>query len=968
MKKFNIFFIGIISMLFMASCESSPGVEPNATLTIALETEAITFQANELTYNYIQVVTNDKEWTATKVGDSGDWLDIYVDNTNNRLKVTTKSKNTDLLPRMLKIALATKDKTSKDTLEVYQLGESPTITANKKEFILGSEASIIALTVVTNLNYEIVYSVGWIEEEFSRSVFSYNHKFKVPAHSGVNREGRIIIRDRDKPTVFADTVVVIQSGSRDIYAKDREFRPVAGRASAHTPYADSYKFENSFDGNLNSFFLTAQDAAAFPLELEYDMPTNANRLDHFTYEVTYDTSNIGINPMFGFMNTFDVYYNTRENDTFVKYGSFSIGNTYYFYPSTFYFDTPIINPKTIKFVINAPSGNCFRCYEMRFHAYPEAYNTDVQAAIDRVFVNSAYMELKPGATDSDIKLLPTELMDIAKKLKANTYPKEFRCQSYKPYTSAATWGTTNVTRPFSDLNNPTGIGILAANETFSVFAGPLHGNIVELIRVESLHTAKQTFILREGVNTFTATGPGQLYVRYIQANLSAANAKPVDIHFPENKSGTVYGYFNIEKHQTVAELTRLLNAVKPLEKPAGCDVFVLQGKYVQLNFLTSDLTATTPQSVLEGLKIWDEMVWWEWEAIGIDKQFPAQRNNRQLACSGASGGVYATEYFTFFQSSSVATMFPYPNSSGTFPGMWGPSHEFGHQNDQAFTWHGYTESSNNFFSNLIRYKHQTKYSQTSVSGGPGLQYLNDFTFVRGLNFMDFAFYTDTGNTGTYNEDGLFLISRLLWQLYLYHHEAGVDPEFFPKFCAYLRVNRVNSTGTPQEKSMKFYKAVCDFTQKDYTEFFETWGWFNLLDKNINQYTNTLHRLTAAMVSDAQTYVKNKGYAPAPPIQFIEERTTIESKWTSSLGNVGLVSTYKNNLKITDAGLSYTKSGSTVTITGGGNAVGFEIRDGSSTGKLKGISVRTTFTTSILTGTNKLYAVQADGVRFEVPLK
>ena len=72
-----------------------------------------------------------------------------------------------------------------------------------------------------------------------------------------------------------------------------------------------------------------------------------------------------------------------------------------------------------------------------------------------------------------------------------------------------------------------------------------------------------------------------------------------------------------------------------------------------------------------------------------------------------------------------------------------------------------------------------------------------------------------------------------WQLWLYYELCkGHDkkPMVWPKIFELMRTTYQHvPTHQPGQRQMAFVKAVCDATQEDLTEFFETWGFFKAVD-------------------------------------------------------------------------------------------------------------------------------------------
>lgn len=953
--------LGALGAIFVASCTAQP--INGGGFTLELSADVVNFKSEETVTKTITVKTEDKNWTA-KAADAKteEWLEVGANLYANTLAIKAKTKNTDTQTRSGVVLVSTAAGDQTIEVAVNQLGIGAEILVNTPSVDLPKEGKAeIAIEVTTNIEYEIV-KPDWVEQVVKgRAMETSTLYFSVGKNeTGRVRNGEIIFKSKDPSIEKQATVKIVQQGGASIdVPKDAKIAPVAARA-LNGEFQPGAEIEKSFDNDMTTAYHSRWgDGTKMPVTLEYDLPTAAKKLDYIIYYTRQDGGN-------GSFGAVELWANTYTDPTMVKLGDWDFGQAGGGH--SMILATPIVAPKTVRFVVKNGTGGFASCAEMEFYTY--AAGNDAQTeAINQVFASQACMEVKQGVTDEQIAALPGALQEVAVKMIEGVYPREFRCESYKAYSTPSKWAAKNVTRPYSNLDNPTGIEV-KSGEKFYVYVGDTWGNNISLLCVDNLLIGGQTFMLRTGVNEFTPTKNGQLFVQYLVDDLGAPSAKPIEIHLPEKQGGVVWGYFNLERHKTAAELDRIM-------KIGGSSIaggqFVIQGKYVQWNYLKTTLTASA-QALVEGLGIWDEMIAGHWELMGIGEkvgQFPTLRNNRQLAVSNVNPDAYmhATDYYVFFESKTISTRTAKSSMFGGRDFMWGPAHEFGHQSDKALSWHGYSEASNNLFSNLATWQFAQKYNTGFKTRGPGMQLLNHYSYERGLNFMDFPF--DVIPAGAqYDSDGLFLELRLAWQLYVYYHILGKNTDFYPQFFALLRANHAPDLA-PQERSMQFYKLACQATDTDLTEFFEAWGWFNPIDKVIDQYGKIRHLLTPAMVAAAKAEVAAKGYAKALPLQYIEDRDVVDAEdkeWASSLGQVGQWQTFRDNPAILGT-ICYTRSGDAISIENGAQAVAFEVRQGGTpTGKLLCFSVRYSFVTASLTGSNKLYAVRGDGTRVEIARK
>lgn len=957
-----------MSVLLSAACSKDTVESETGGGTIGLESSSKDIAWDSTEAVLVKVITEDPEWRLAFVDDADkEWLSAAADRLSSQIRIRPKSENNQREMRTARLEVSTASGLSKAELVVNQLGTGPVLKINgPTELALERMGGEIAFVLTSNVTFDMA-KPDWVEATETTPGEELNYRFTIGENTtGRIRSGKIEFTSTGISPELKATLTITQKVNFDLdIPKDISFKPNYVEA-LNNEFEPGLGIERTIDGDVTTNYHSRfGDKTEFPVRLEYSMPADADRVDYISYLPPAEG--------YGAFGAIEVWGNTRTAPTLVKLLDFDCkmqrGRHVIKIPNG------IECPGKFQIVVNSGGGNYATCAEMGFYKYAEP-NTALEEIIAKVFKSQACMELNDEYTQQDVERLPSLLSDIAERLRAGTYPTEFRCSSYAAYTDPTVWGVRIMTKAFSPLDNPMGIEV-TAGKPFHVLVGDMHGNSAQILSVTDGAIAGERYQLRTGINEFTPEKSGQLFVQYFVSNPSAATSKPIEIHVVDSENTRVIGYFDIAKHKSVAELERLLKLPDPQTKPG---IFTVLGTRVQWNFMKKNLMevipdgggiTNTPASVAEGLQLWDNMIRWCWEAAGIDApQFPNERNNRQLAIALDDGGYMSSnEYFIAIQERSVpmrinpATMFLNHDL------MWGPAHEFGHQLDTPITWNGLYESSNNLFSNLVTWHlhHYPTY-------GPGLKTMREDVFVQRRNFMGleiewdeeknaYKWYETTQQWG-FDDPGMFLKPRIFWALYVYYTLSGKDATFIPRMFQYMR--KQTKLSDPQQQSMHFYKNLCDFAQLDFTEYFQCYGWFNPIDIVIAQYGVARHCLTPEMVAEAQAYVKSKGYPKAPPIQYIDDRSkTDEFRWKDTHGETGYYELYKNNAKIERSGLSYTMNGETVTVTGGQNAVGYEIRNAADS--LLDISGYHTFQAKMLLEEgNRLYAVQADGQRYEIP--
>lgn len=116
--------------------------------------------------------------------------------------------------------------------------------------------------------------------------------------------------------------------------------------------------EKSYDGNLNTLYHSPWNNSTnyFPVTMTYNF-SNVNKISYLVYTPRTSGAN-------GNFKEFDLYVATQSNPTLTKYGTYDFnGSTS---ASQVTFTTPLVNPKTIQFVVKSGVGDFVSCAEMEF--------------------------------------------------------------------------------------------------------------------------------------------------------------------------------------------------------------------------------------------------------------------------------------------------------------------------------------------------------------------------------------------------------------------------------------------------------------------------------------------------------------------------------------------------------------------------------------------------------------------------
>lgn len=612
------------------------------------------------------------------------------------------------------------------------------------------------------------------------------------------------------------------------------------------------------------------------------------------------------------------------------------------------------------------AGNFVSCSEMEF--FQKNPDNKLEQQLLAVFTDITCSELKPEATLEQINQLPGYFVNLATQLKNGTYDaweKEFRIQDYQAYSDINVWADRLMTKHYSCLDNLTGIAV-EANDEIIVLVGNTHGYPVALQCIGEETTSfgeeknyVQTaasgdiYFLKEGVNKITIRNRGQLFVMYT-ADLQS-NPTSIRIHIPLG-SGQVTGYFDLQRHQTNEKYAELLS--KATDKYFG-----VKGEKMIFYFHRSEMLKHVRTEILSAIHLWDNIVEWEQSLMGIDKMHANQFNNHLFAISPEGAYMWASDYRIAFVYTYLDNILLYDKVMLAEDNAWGPAHEIGHVHQLAIDWMGSTESSNNLFSNYIIYQ-LGKYK----SRGRGLDYLAECVYGQNQAWYNMG-------SATHQGEDTEIHMRMNWQLWLYYELCkGHDkkPMVWPKIFELMRTTYQHvPTHQPGQRQMAFVKAVCDATQEDLTEFFETWGFFKAVDAPIEQYGQAQYTVTEQMICETKAYIQNKKYPKAAPIQYIEDRKRdffpSSDPRAQESGDVGYYEVFKNHTKISKVPtytLSSSHQGATIRVSDGEEAVAFEVRENEANSRLLYFSNSFTFTvpSKVYQSSAKVYAVQADGQR------
>lgn len=835
-----------------------------------------------------------------------------------------------------------KDNAEESITEIFEIATEDLIQNFSKD------AANVSISITTNLNvdnWEAKVTDKWLRA----TQFKNSLKISVDANIGSNRRtANVKVSSATKHY----TITVTQYSASDIVIEeDIQVKPYAGKASEEETDPDrsiEHSFDDKFiaDGGVPYHSKWGQ-SADFPVILEYYFEGNTD-IDYFIYHTNSGNGTFG---------KFDVYTQTKENTEYVHQGSydFNMRNS----PSIASLKTPVKATK-VKFEVHSGKNGYVSCDEMQF--FKKNKKNTLEEQLLTVFTDITCSEIKPDVTQEQIEALPEFFIQTASALKDDSYnkwEKEFRIREYYPYSSADEWADKLMTRKYGDLDNPTGIYVNEGDEVV-VLVGNTHGQSISIQNIgeETSKGYAQTSVngdiypLKEGVNKLTAKQTGMLFVMY-NTNIQNPDAQPIKIHIPLG-GGKVCGFFSLKEHQTNEKYKELIDK-------ADYKYFCVIGNAIILYFHHKQLKAAVPYDILSSIELWDNMIQWQQELMGIEDVYPKQMNNHIFAISPEGGYMWASEGRIGFVYTALGDILrkSYLMASRN---SWGPAHEIGHVHQGAINWASTTESSSNLFSNYTIYKFGQNCSRGTELAVPEYAANVKKATLVFRRCVENKAWCDFGTD--YQGEDPEMHARMNWQLWNYYHRCGYNPQFFPTLFKLMRENRV-STQDPGENQMMYARMACRAANENLTDFFERWGFFVPISMKVNQYGTYNYIVTDAMIKETKEFMKQFP-APKHAFYYLEDRKKGDPGLDTTPPDVGYFTQFAEDMKITKQ-ITYTISGHQVNVQNGEQAVAFEIKENDNL-KYFGTSFQFEVPNTISPDRVKLYAVQADGVRIEMTRK
>ncbi|MBQ2289897.1 MAG: M60 family metallopeptidase, partial [Bacteroidaceae bacterium] len=664
-----------------------------------------------------------------------------------------------------------------------------------------------------------------------------------------------------------------------------------------------------------------------------------------------------------------------------------------------------------------------------------AYNSVLENKASIIEKVTALFEDKAGtalkaeyASMSDEEILaalegvPADLQQAVLKVKNNSWAtearenlseKNFRIYDYKPYSNPEHWKDILYHRPFNRINNPTGICSESDKGYIYVFVDAVPaGTEIYLAEMNGTAYFGTDTKLVEGLNIVpSAVKDGVLYIRYVCDTHTGFNPETksgpkklsdypnVKVHI---EGGYVNGFWSKERGHTNEDWVYM--GQNMFRNEAAVQAV---GDHSMLNFRKKEflqpskgydawgyLDQGCPEQIEEVMKFWDFWNENQRHYMALDKYYD-YFNNKQLAMSDDNGFMDAGNYRTHYNNNTLTTIVNIDRISRDGGSAWGPLHEIGHTNQYAFEIVGTSEVSNNALANFAIFD-----TGTHTSRGWNMD-------AQIQDFENRVPYVVRGE-GDYGSE-LFSMTRMYFQLFLYFHAAGKNPDFYPTLFEELRKDKLVGWVTSSNRDLvtdekgfilgsmdathdqlKFVEKCCSIAQMDLTEFFEAWGFFvPMKNAFVGDYGHHHVYLLQDSIKAVKARIKAANYPKkGGHLMFLEDRVRPSKKKLSILNNDanGYRADYSDEVRVGTVGkfgqwedyidetvkaqgYYYAVSNGVVTIIegeGAGGALGFKLYD-ADTNELISYSNNLTINIPVLyvNSKYKVTAAQADGEDFEV---
>lgn len=831
-------------------------------------------------------------------------------------------------------------------VKVVQGGTDAFILVSKKVLALDEYGGETTLDVLSNreIQVEIPSDLDWIKLQNSTPGDAKDKRlvtFHVKPLADGSRQARLTLKA--KGSACQEVVELTQTANKEYKPAENvsissDHQVKVARATASS-YQKGEGIDKAIDGDMSTIYHSDwnnRGSNYFPITLEFFF-ANEEDVDYFIYTPRTNGYN-------GHFKLIELFAKDAAHADYFKVAEKDLKGLEL--PSKIVFDAPLKKAKSFKIVVKSGHGDgqgFASAAEIQFFRYSKE-KSDELAEVNKIFTDASASELRPGVSDADVAEMSSPVfMQIARHLKAGTYPGEFRIQDYRAWPHPNDWVKVSKTGEQNLLDNPTGIAAEKGKDLI-VLVGDTHGHVGLSMKIQNLDTpgadgyneGSSTYVLSPGLNKITPANSGLIYILYHRPDYMSA--APIRIHFA---TGKVNGYYDSQKHKP-EDWTRLLAG-------ATDKFFDVLGERAHLTFTTEGFRKYASTDGPKLIAQYDEMVQMMTDFMGL-KKYNLPKVNRSYFHAMYHSYMYATSYRTAYNFSDDGVVKSMCSRTEMRRSPWGHAHETGHtlQTRPGFRWIGMVEVTNNIMANLV-----------TVNWGneSRLQSENRYLHAYNLFFIDRSGISSGWQKRAYlytNEvyDKVFEKLVPLWQVYLYFTKVKGMTDFYTDFYQKVRTNP--NPATSELCQLECAKLMCEVSGYNLIDFFEAWGFFTPYKGEIKDYGNpTNANLSEELIASYKSKITALNLPkPTAAIQYITD------------GNLDL---YRKMLPV--SGGAFLRESNKVTVTNCANAVAYEVVID---GKVVYVSPKPSFDlpAEVATSTHKMTvrAIAADGKRTVLPKK
>lgn len=927
MKKILSLSLWILfSVAIWLACKKN--VEDDPFLKVETKTLSFTRKASS---KELLVKTNIEDWVVEIPSEANGWL--TATKKGETLKVDVQINNDATRETILKI----KGKGLVQEVKVFQLGNTPEILLNFEGVLkIQKITEKIELIVTANVEYEIEFP-QWMTHVSKTPLEGENEKFKhvfnVSPNTGeASRTGTLKVQSKGLSNPITKRVIITQTAGyedNDTSSIEGDIKLQIARGETSSQQNGSGEVRHSYDGDLNTIYHSNWSNGGsnyFPITLEYFFESPQD-VDYMVYYPRTEGSN-------GHFKQVEIHVATQQNPAYKKVTDFDFKGNGKVTRVPF---NRIAGAKSFKLIIKSGHGDgqgFASAAEIEFwKKNTEGFNPTA------IFTDITCSELKSGVTDEQIENIENPFYkNIARYMKNNEYPSEFRVQTYRAWPNPEVYRQRNrMQYAYSNLDNPTGISAIEGEEMV-VLVGPTQGREIQ-IKIQNLNKPNGDGFneasyhpLYEGVNKFKAGKSGLIYLQYQTPDYESA--PKIKVHFA---TGKVNGYFDKTKH-TEADWNRLINS-------ATNKYFDVIGEKAHICFPVESYKTYTGSRGKELIDVFDRLVEQTHIFAGTTKENGKELPNRAYFQVMYTSFMYCTSYRTSYNVSTMSTLCD-PDKMGNASdkkqtSVWGPAHEIGHAHQVAptFMWAGLTECTVNMNSMNIQTAWGIPPRLEVESMGSEGGYNNRYEKAFNIGIVPKKSHADFGD--------VFCKLVPFWQLNLYFSMVKQDPNFSVKMYNKLRDIPVRNPVKHGECQVDFTKIMSELTGTNLRPFFERWGFYVPINIEIDDYGKKQLVVEASYASQIKNEIDGMGLPQiTDKIEYISD-----SNWTYFRDKANVVKG------------TATKNGRRVTTSGWKNVVAYEVYQGND---LIFVSSKDSFTLkNDITANTRIFAIAYDGQRTEV---